>query len=152
MPELPSWIESLVVQTDSDESGQGEFAHTSAATVAQSSTTAPPVSVVRKARSGAATFRAHAVRSLKLPRLRAPSGTQDELEGADGDGHPPHEFGVHMRGALLSIERGPIGREGQRRIGHGCADPPRVRVPHGGALLTPVDIRVDRYIKQSRVV
>src|SRR4051794_23925238 len=80
MPELPRWIENLVVQTDSYECGQGEFAHTSAATVAQSSTTAPPVSVVRKSRSGAATLRAHAVRAPKLPRLRAPSATQDVRE------------------------------------------------------------------------
>ena len=64
MPSPPSWIESVVVQTDSYESGHGEFAHSSAATVAPSITTAPPDSVLRKLRTGAARFRAHAVRPL----------------------------------------------------------------------------------------
>src|SRR4051794_27991266 len=151
MPELPSWIESLVVQTDSYESGQGELAHTSAATVAESSTTAPPVSVVRKSCSGAARFRAHAVRSLKLPRFRAPSATDDAVDLEDGRGDPRHQCGVRVRGALLSIERRPIGSEGQRTVGYGCAAPPRVRAPYGGALLTPVDICVDHFVKQSLV-
>ena len=65
MPSSPSWIESVVVHTDSYESDHGEFAHSSAATVAPSSTTAPPVSVLRKPRTGAARFRAHAVFPLK---------------------------------------------------------------------------------------
>src|SRR5204863_421615 len=51
---LPRLIESLVVQTDSYECDQGEFAHRSAAIVAASSTAALPVSVVRKSRTGAA--------------------------------------------------------------------------------------------------
>jgi hypothetical protein len=55
-------MESFVVQTDSYESGHGEFAHRSAATAAHTNTVAPPVSVLRKSRTGAARFRAHAVR------------------------------------------------------------------------------------------
>src|SRR3954453_3513829 len=116
MPESPSWTESLVVQTDSYESGQGELAHTSAATVAESSTTAPPVSVVRKSCSGAATFRAHAVRSLKLPWFRALLATDDAVDLEEGRGDPRHQCGVRVRGPLLSIERRPIGSEGQRTV------------------------------------
>ena len=41
---------------------QGEFAHSRAAIAAPSITNAPPVSVLRKLRTGAARFRAHAVR------------------------------------------------------------------------------------------
>ncbi len=41
------------------------FAHTSAAIAAASITTAPPVSVLRKLRTGAARLRAHAVRPPK---------------------------------------------------------------------------------------
>ena len=64
-PELPTWIESSVVHTDSYESDHGEFAHTSAATVAMSSAAAPALSVLRKSRTGAARLRAHAVRPLE---------------------------------------------------------------------------------------
>src|SRR3954468_5013097 len=70
MAQPPSRIESSVVQTDSYECGQGEFAQTSAASVAATSAAAPPVSVVRKSRSGAAAVRAHDVRSIKRPWLR----------------------------------------------------------------------------------
>ncbi len=59
---MPIVIASRVVQTDSYEAGHGEFAQTSAATTAPSITTAPAVSVLRKLRTGAARFRAHAVR------------------------------------------------------------------------------------------
>ena len=41
------------------------FAHTSAAIAAANITTAPPVSVLRKLRTGAARLRAHAVRPPK---------------------------------------------------------------------------------------
>jgi hypothetical protein len=44
MPSVPRVIESLVVQNDSYESDQGEFAQTRAAAIAPSRTTAPPVS------------------------------------------------------------------------------------------------------------
>src|SRR5262245_21311862 len=64
MPWLPRRIDSSVVHTDSYELSQGELAHRSAATVAASSTSAPPDSVLRKSRTGAARFRAHAVRSV----------------------------------------------------------------------------------------
>src|SRR4051794_5438637 len=60
----PSWIDSLVVQTDSYEPCHGEFAHRSAAMAAPSSATALPVSVLRKSRTGAARLRAHAVRPV----------------------------------------------------------------------------------------
>jgi hypothetical protein len=62
MPSPPRRIESSVVQSDSYESDQGEFAHANAATVAHSNTTAPADSVLRKSLTGAARFRAHAVR------------------------------------------------------------------------------------------
>ena len=61
MPSPPSWIESVVVHTDSYESDHDEFAHSSAATVAPTIATAPADSVLRKLRTGAARFRAHAV-------------------------------------------------------------------------------------------
>ncbi len=64
MPPPPRPIESVVVQSDSYESDHGEFAHNSAPTAAQSNTAAPPVSVVRKSRTGAARFRAQAVRPV----------------------------------------------------------------------------------------
>src|SRR3954453_12833469 len=60
----PTRIDSTVRQNDSYESDHGEFAHTSAATVAPSSAAAPAVSVLRKARSGAARFPGHAVRPV----------------------------------------------------------------------------------------
>src|SRR3954447_20511142 len=60
----PTRIDSTVPQNDSYESDHGEFAHTSAATVAPSSAAAPAVSVLRKSRSGAARLRAHAVRPV----------------------------------------------------------------------------------------
>ncbi len=62
MPVVPTWIESSVVQTDSYVCHHGEFAHTSAPIAAPSITNAPPASVLRKLRTGAARFRAHAVR------------------------------------------------------------------------------------------
>src|SRR5947209_20249198 len=65
IPASPRRIESFVVQTDSYESDQGAFAHKSAATAAHTSTAAPPVSVLRKSRTGAARFRAHAVRLVE---------------------------------------------------------------------------------------
>jgi mannose-6-phosphate isomerase-like protein (cupin superfamily) len=64
MPSLPRLIESLVVQNDSYESDQGEFAHKRAATAAHRSTTPPPVSALRKSRTGVARFRAQAVRPV----------------------------------------------------------------------------------------
>src|SRR5918998_1232350 len=64
MPSPPSRIERSVVQTDSYELDHGEFAHSSATTAAVSNATAPPDSVARKSRTGAARFRAHAVRPL----------------------------------------------------------------------------------------
>src|ERR1700684_4462401 len=64
IPLPPSWIDSLVVHSDSYELDQGELAHTHAARMAPSSTAAPPVSVVRKSRTGVARLRAHAVRSV----------------------------------------------------------------------------------------
>src|SRR5436309_15323007 len=57
-------MESFVVQTDSYELDHGAFAHRSAASAAHSNTAAPPVSVLRKSRTGAARFRAHAVRPV----------------------------------------------------------------------------------------
>src|SRR6185437_188962 len=57
-------MESLVVHSDSYELDQGELAHTHAARTAPSSTAAPPVSVVRKSRTGVARLRAQAVRSV----------------------------------------------------------------------------------------
>ena len=66
MPPLPMVIESFVVQNDSYESDQGELAHRSAATAAASRTIAPPVSALRKSRTGVARFRAHAVLSENL--------------------------------------------------------------------------------------
>src|SRR5450755_1960841 len=65
-------IASVVVQTDSYECHPGTFAHTSAAIAAPSITIAPPSSVLRKLRTGAATFRAQAVRP---PYLTAPVST-----------------------------------------------------------------------------
>ena len=65
MSALPRLIESFVVQTDSYECDEGEFAHRSAAIVAASSTAALPVSVVRKSRTGAARLRAQAVLPVK---------------------------------------------------------------------------------------
>ena len=61
----PKRITNFVVHTDSYECDHGEFAHRSATTAAPSITNAPPVSVVRKSRTGAARFRAHAVRPAK---------------------------------------------------------------------------------------
>ena len=63
--ESPTRIASSVDHSDSYEPDHGEFAHSSAATVAASRATAPPVSLLRKSRSGDARFRAQAVRSLK---------------------------------------------------------------------------------------
>src|ERR1700739_3264460 len=59
---LPIRIARFVVQTDSYECHPGAFAHTSAAIAAPSITIAPPSSVLRKLRTGAARFRAQAVR------------------------------------------------------------------------------------------
>src|SRR4030088_1936252 len=64
IPEPPIRTDSVVVHTDSYESDQGEFAHTSAATAATSRIAALPVSVDRKSRTGAARFRPHAVRPV----------------------------------------------------------------------------------------
>jgi hypothetical protein len=64
IPASPRRIESFVVQTDSYEPVHGEFAHKSAATAAHTITAPPPVSVLRKSRTGAARFRAHAVRPV----------------------------------------------------------------------------------------
>jgi hypothetical protein len=47
MPPPPRRIESFVVQNDSYEPDQNEFAHNSATTAAASNTTALPVSVLR---------------------------------------------------------------------------------------------------------
>src|SRR3954454_984175 len=69
----PTRIDSTVRQNDSYESDHGEFAHTSAATVAPSSAAAPAVSVLRKSRSGAARLRAHAVRPVWPAEGAAPS-------------------------------------------------------------------------------
>ena len=62
IPAVPMWIDRLVVHTDSYELDHGELAHSSAAIAAPSMTAAPPVSVVRKVRTGAARLRAQAVR------------------------------------------------------------------------------------------
>jgi hypothetical protein len=62
IPALPIRITSLVVHTDSYECDHGEFAHSDAAIAAAGIATAPPVSVLKKLRTGAARFRAHAVR------------------------------------------------------------------------------------------
>jgi len=56
------WIESSVVHTDSYVCHHGEFAHIRAAIAAPSMTNAPPDSVLRKLRTGAARLRAQAVR------------------------------------------------------------------------------------------
>ena len=64
IPVLPTWIESSVRHTDSYVCHHGEFAHTSAAIAAPSMTNAPPASVLKKLRTGAARFLAHAVRPL----------------------------------------------------------------------------------------
>src|SRR3954453_14631198 len=61
MPPSPNRIDRFVVQNDSYELHQGELAHSSAATAAHRSTSAPPVSVWRKPRTGAARLRAQAV-------------------------------------------------------------------------------------------
>src|SRR6185437_3863613 len=62
IPVSPRWIESSVVHTVSYECHPGEFDHSRAAIAAPSITNAPPVSVLRKLRTGAARFRAQAVR------------------------------------------------------------------------------------------
>ena len=62
MPVVPTWIESSVVHTDWYVCHHGEFAHTRAAIAAPSMTNAPPASVLKKLRTGAARFLAHAVR------------------------------------------------------------------------------------------
>ena len=62
IPVVPMWIESSVVHTDSYVCHHGEFAHSNAAIAAPSITNAPPASVLRKLRTGAARFLAHAVR------------------------------------------------------------------------------------------
>ncbi len=62
IPWLPTRIESRVVQRCSYETSW-TLTQTSAASVAASRTTALPVSVRRKLRSGVSTLRAHAVRS-----------------------------------------------------------------------------------------
>ena len=62
IPAVPIRIESVVVHTDSYVCHHGEFAHNSAAIAAPSMTNAPPASVLRKLRTGAARFLAHAVR------------------------------------------------------------------------------------------
>jgi hypothetical protein len=72
IPASPKWIESFVVHTDSYELDHGELAHSSAATAAHSNTTALPVSVLRKLRTGAATLRAHAVRPVNAVVAEAP--------------------------------------------------------------------------------
>ena len=74
MPPFPRVIESFVVQNDSYESDHGELAHRSAAAAAASRTIAPPVSALRKSRTGAARFRAQAVlpENLSTPRPVAP--------------------------------------------------------------------------------
>jgi hypothetical protein len=64
MPAPPRRTESFVVQSDSYEPAQGEFAHKSAATAAHNNTSALPVSVLRKSRTGAVRFRAQAVRPV----------------------------------------------------------------------------------------
>jgi hypothetical protein len=63
IPSLPSRIESFAVQTDSYDPGNA-FAQTSAAAAEHSNTAAPPASVLRKLRTGAPRFRAHAVRPV----------------------------------------------------------------------------------------
>src|SRR6185437_14789853 len=62
IPVSPRWIESSVVHTVSYECHPGEFDHSRAAIAAPSITNAPPVSVLRKLRTGAARLRAQAVR------------------------------------------------------------------------------------------
>ena len=62
MPAVPIRIESWVVHTDSYVCHHGEFAQSRAAIAAPSMTNAPPDSVLRKLRTGAARFLAHAVR------------------------------------------------------------------------------------------
>src|SRR3984957_14414682 len=66
IPLLPIWMDSLVVHKDSYELDQGELAHIKATSTAPKSTAAPPVSVVRKSRTGVARLRAQAVRSVKV--------------------------------------------------------------------------------------
>ena len=66
IPLLPIWIDSLVLHSDSYELDQGELAHIQATNTAPRSTAAPPVSVVRKSRTGVARLRAQAVRSVKV--------------------------------------------------------------------------------------
>jgi DnaK suppressor protein len=83
IPEPPTWIESFVVQTDSYELDQGEFAHKSAAAVAPSKTTALPVSVQRKSRTGDARFRAHAVRPVNGSVLPAEVFMRDTVGPVD---------------------------------------------------------------------
>ena len=73
MPAPPRRTESFVVQSDSYEPDQGELAHDSAATAAHSNTSAPPVSVLRKSRTGAARFRAQAVRPVSEAARADPS-------------------------------------------------------------------------------
>src|SRR3954447_15272257 len=85
IPECPTWIESFVVQTDSYELDQGEFAHRSAATAAHNSTTALPVSVLRKSRTGEARFRDQAVRPVNVAGAPAEAFMRDTV-GAMGDG------------------------------------------------------------------
>jgi hypothetical protein len=63
MPEPPTRIDSVVVQTRSYDAGSA-FAQTSAATTAARRIAALPVSVCRKERSGVCRLRVHAVRPL----------------------------------------------------------------------------------------
>src|SRR5919108_933229 len=61
IPASPTRMETVVVQNDSYESHHGEFAQSSASTDAATIATALPVSLLKKSRTGAVRFRAHAV-------------------------------------------------------------------------------------------
>src|SRR4051812_17075053 len=104
MPSLPRRIESFVVQNDSYESGHGELAHKSAATAAASNTMALPVSVVRKSRTGAARFRAQAVRPESEPGPPVPAWALPAA-GQPTRGRPAP---VALRPTLSSVAQSPI--------------------------------------------
>src|SRR5215218_6451384 len=103
MPSSPSRIESSVVHTDSYELGHGEFAHSRARTVAPSRTTAPPDSVARKSRTGAARLRAQAVRSRNSAGRGAGSGAM----GGNGSRHTLDPIGGRGAQAVTDGRRSP---------------------------------------------
>src|SRR5262249_39844309 len=63
----------------------------------------------------------------------------------------PHERCIDIRSVLLTFKRGTVGTERERGVGVSCAGPTVGCVPDRLGLIEPLDIRVERFIRQSLV-